>query len=255
MKIKMLATASAVLLLSGCSQEAATPPQSSSEKIDCLVAGNCVTGATDTTQKARQAVDTATQQENKGLAQQEIQQTDNSSKTPITMHYADQYDGAILHTSQGDITVKFYNDTTPLTIENFLKLAQEKFYDGVRFHRVIKGFMIQTGDPNSKDADWSNDGTGGPGYTIPAEIKHKNTRGTLATARLGDEMNPKKESSGSQFYINTVDNGFLDGQYTVFGEVVSGMDIVDAIESVKVNANDHPLEDITIKSVDLVSKK
>ena len=247
MKIKILATTAAILLLSGCSQQQESGKTTKPPAED----KGAVEKSADMPSKAPIAINNSSQKTPANQPQQET----NQVKPTKDMQYLNQYDGATIHTSQGDITVKLYNADTPLTVENFLKLINDKFYDGVRFHRVIKGFMIQTGDPNSKDADWSNDGAGGPGYTIPAEIKHKNARGTLATARLGDQMNPKKDSSGSQFYINTVDNGFLDGQYTVFGEVTSGMDVVDTIEGVKVNSNDHPLEDITIKSIDLIKKK
>lgn len=251
MKIKILAAAAtSVLLLSGCSQEIAKPPQSSSDP----KAESVVSKAIETTQNARKNVDNATQQENSSAAQQELAQQDKESKSikaPTTMEYVNQYDGATLHTSLGDITVKFYNDASPITVNNFLKLANDKFYDGTRFHRVIKDFMIQGGDPNSKDADWSNDGTGGPGYSFADEFnKHSLVRGSLAMANSGPNTN------GSQFFIVTAaSTPWLDGKHTNFGEVTGGLDIVSAIEGVKVNGNDHPLEDITIKSIDLIKKK
>jgi len=140
-------------------------------------------------------------------------------------------------------------------VANFLKLAKEGFYNGTKFHRVIKGFMIQGGDPLSKD-DIKIDlwGTGGPGYTVPAEIKLKNTIGTVATARLGDNINPKKDSSGSQFFINTVDNPFLDNNYTVFGKIVSGMDVVTKIENAPTllpGTADRPAGAVVIESISL----
>jgi cyclophilin family peptidyl-prolyl cis-trans isomerase len=246
MKTKLLLVPLAVLALSGCSQTEAPETTKGREAQKQAEESSLLSKAIDTTQKARQDVNKAAEQENRKL-NQALNETD--------MRYIEQYDGAILHTNQGDIALKFYSDDAPLTVNNFLKLADEKFYDGTAFHRVIKGFMIQGGDPNSKDDDWSNDGIGGPGYTVPAEIKRKNVRGAIATARQADQVNPKKESSGSQFFINTVDNGFLDGQYTVFGEVVSGMDVVDKIENAKTNQNDHPLEDMTVQSIELVAKK
>src|SRR5204862_7486450 len=116
------------------------------------------------------------------------------------------------------------------TSANFRKLVRQKFYDGTYFHRVIASFMIQGGDPNTKDADPANDGLGGPGYTVPAEIKLKHVRGALATARQGDQVNPKKDSSGSQFFIDVTALPSLDaGGYTVFGKVIEGMDTVDKI--------------------------
>jgi peptidyl-prolyl cis-trans isomerase B (cyclophilin B) len=136
----------------------------------------------------------------------------------------------VLETTQGNIVIKLDEKTAPKTTANFKKLVKEKFYDGTYFHRVIPNFMIQGGDPNSKDADPSNDGQGSPGYTIPAEIKLPHVRGAVATARLGDAANPSRASSGSQFFINVRDLPSLDaGGYTVFGHVISGMDAVDKI--------------------------
>jgi cyclophilin family peptidyl-prolyl cis-trans isomerase len=199
----------------------------------------------ETKEQAKQNIQNSMDQENNKI---------NEALGEEATDYAKKYTAAILETNWGKIKVKFYNADAPLTVNNFLQLADKKFYDGTKFHRVIKGFMIQGGDPNSQDDDWSNDGQGGPGYTLSAEIKLKNTRGTIATARLGDQANPEKRSSGSQFYINTADNTSLDGQYTVFGKVTEGMDVVDKIENVKVNANNHPLEDIFIKSIALLEK-
>ena len=172
--------------------------------------------------------------------------------------FLEKYNSAIIKTDMGNIAIKFYKEDAPETVANFIKLAKNGFYDGVKFHRVIKGFMIQTGDPLSKEDSQKNSwGTGGPGYTIPAEIKMENKKGTIATARLSDQVNPKKDSSGSQFFINTIDNDFLDGEYTVFGEVTSGMEIVLKIENVKTVSPgqlDQPIENISIKSIELSEK-
>lgn len=167
-----------------------------------------------------------------------------------------KYSKAIIKTSAGDIEIEFFSQDAPQTVGNFLKLSSDGFYNQTSFHRIIKGFMIQGGDPLSKEADWTKVqvGTGGPGYTVPAEIKLKNTRGTIATARQGDQVNPKRESSGSQFFINTVDNGFLDGQYTVFGKVTKGMEVVDKIENSKTIPGDQPIERTVINSVELLEK-
>jgi len=150
-----------------------------------------------------------------------------------------------IKTEYGDIVVYLYN-ATPKHQANFLKLAKEKFYNGTTFHRVIKNFMIQGGDPNSKDNDPNNDGMGGPGYTIDAEInpliKHK--YGVIAAAR---DNNPEKKSSGSQFYIvnNKQGTPFLDNNYTVFGEVISGMEAVELISNVATSpGNNRPLKDV-----------
>jgi len=151
-----------------------------------------------------------------------------------------------IKTNLGDITISLYDDT-PLHRDNFIKLVGEKYYDGIRFHRVIEGFMIQTGDPLSRfDDKRSLHGTGGPSTRIPAEIKHPNKKGTLAAAR---DNNPQKASSGSQFYINHKDNDFLDGQYTVFGVVESGFDVVEKIAAAKTDPNDNPITPITIETI------
>lgn len=158
-------------------------------------------------------------------------------------------------TTMGVIKVKLYSDT-PKHRDNFAKLAFEKFYDGILFHRVIDGFMIQVGDPLTKDAaNKARFGTGGPGYQIPAEIlpQHKHIKGALAAARRGDAANPLKESSGSQFYIvqNPLTCAQLDGEYTVFGETIEGLDVVDAIASVDVDGRDCPLKDVKIVTIKL----
>ena len=150
---------------------------------------------------------------------------------------------AVIETNFGNIVIQLFPDVAPGHVENFVKLAQDGFYDGTTFHRVIPDFMIQGGDPNSKDEDRSNDGQGGPGYTINAEFSdapHK--RGILSMARAQDP-----NSAGSQFFIVVKDSNFLDGQYTVFGEVIEGMDVADKIVNVKRDGNDNPLEKVTMK--------
>ena len=150
---------------------------------------------------------------------------------------------AVIDTNFGNIVIQLRPDVAPGHVENFVKLAQDGFYDGTTFHRVIPGFMIQGGDPNSKDEDRSNDGQGGPGYTINAEfsdVPHK--RGILSMARAQDP-----NSAGSQFFIVVADSNFLDGQYTVFGEVIEGMDVADKIVNVERDSMDNPLEKVTMK--------
>lgn len=164
-----------------------------------------------------------------------------------------------IETPQGEIKLVLFEDT-PQHRENFLKLAKEGFYDGTTFHRVIDGFMIQGGDPNTKDDDPSNDGSGNPGYTIPAEInpQHKHVRGAVAAARTGDHVNPQRASSGSQFYIVENHDGtpMLDEAYTVFGQVVDGFDVVDKIAEVPKGGRDRPLSDVKMKvKVESVKKK
>ncbi len=190
----------------------------------------------------------------------------------------------LLETTLGNIKIELYNDT-PVHSNNFVKLVKEGFYDGLLFHRVIEGFMIQGGDPNSRDAAaGARLGSGGPGYTLPAEIipNHFHKRGAIAAARTGDQGNPMRRSSGSQFYIvhGTVTPaeqlqayaryGFefseeqieaystiggaatLDAQYTVFGEVVEGMDIVDQIATAEKNGADRPKTDIKIVKASVI---
>jgi peptidyl-prolyl cis-trans isomerase B (cyclophilin B) len=150
---------------------------------------------------------------------------------------------AIIETKFGNITLKFFPDVAPGHVKNFIDLAKKGFYDGTTFHRVIPGFMIQGGDPNSKDQNKSRHGQGGPGYTIKAEFNDKpHKRGTLSMARAGHP-----DSAGSQFFICVKDAPFLDKQYTVFGEVESGMDAVDKIVSQPRDANDNPTDRIEMK--------
>ncbi len=149
-------------------------------------------------------------------------------------------------TTQGTFKVELFTDKTPLTAQNFIDLAQKGFYDGTKFHRVIAGFMIQGGDPYSKEdslkARW---GTGGPGYEIQDEFHSdlRNVRGTLSMANRGPN------TGGSQFFINVVDNTYLDGRHAVFGNVIEGMDVVDAISAVAVDEQDRPLEGVVVTKV------
>ena len=197
-----------------------------------------------------------------------------------------------LQTSKGNIVLRL-SDSTPLHRNNFIKLVKQHYYDSIIFHRVIKTFMVQAGDPNTKQAKPNERmGNGGPGYTVPAEIRQSlfHKKGVLAAARMGDNVNPKKESSGSQFYIvqgkiftdaglDSVEtfrlNGrklpiahrevyktiggspHLDQNYTIFGEVVSGLNVVDSIASVQTNKEigDRPIEDIKIIKARLVRRK
>ena len=161
-------------------------------------------------------------------------------------------------TNYGTMRVKLYSGT-PKHRENFAKLALSGYYDGLLFHRVINGFMIQGGDPLTKDpANAARFGTGGPDYTVPAEFvpEYTHKKGALAAARKGDTANPTKASSGSQFYIvqDEVACAQLDGQYTVFGETVEGLSTIDKIASVEVNGRDCPLEDVKIISIKLVEE-
>ena len=213
------------------------------------------------------------------------EQADVQSQDQNVTRDMDKLTKVIFKTSEGDITIALY-DNTPKHKENFLKLVGEGFYTDILFHRIIQGFMIQTGDPESKNAPSGKQlGSGGPGYTIPAEFRPENyhKRGAVAAARMGDQMNPTKASSGSQFYIvdgkkfdenylqqisyqmriqftdeqkevyKTIGGApFLDMQYTVFGEVTEGMDVVDKIAAKQKDANDRPLKDVKIISASVV---
>lgn len=162
--------------------------------------------------------------------------------------YLDKYDQALISTSKGKIKVKFYNKETPLTVENFLNLSAGGFYEGTKFHRVIKDFMIQGGDPNSKDNNKSNDGQGGPGYSFKDEIHAKPlVKGSLAMANSGPNTN------GSQFFIVTAQaTAWLDGKHTNFGEVIEGLEVVEAIENSATDEKDYPQEDIVIEKIELL---
>jgi len=147
----------------------------------------------------------------------------------------------VVDTSMGRIVIELDDDAAPKTCENFRKLVAEGYYDHTVFHRVIPGFIIQGGDPNSKSDNRSSYGQGGPGYTLPAEIKLKHERGAVAMARLPDTVNPQRESNGSQFYICVAACPSLDDGYTVFGHVVQGLDVADQIAAQARDARDNPL--------------
>ena len=165
---------------------------------------------------------------------------------------------AVLTTNQGVIKLELYTDTMPVTAGNFIELANAGFYDGIKFHRIIDGFMIQGGDPNTKSDDVSSYGFGGPGYAIKDEFVEgellSNRRGTIAMANSGPN------TGGSQFFINLVDNINLDfnvpdpndSRHPVFGRVIEGMDVVDAIGKVTTNRTGLPVEPVVIESVEIV---
>ncbi|HEY3251345.1 MAG TPA: peptidylprolyl isomerase [Ignavibacteria bacterium] len=207
---------------------------------------SCGGKKTDTTdvQKKDTTKQTQTQTQQDQTIKKDTMKVKDTTKTTDTDK---EPNVVVLKTSMGEIEIELYPKDAPQHVANFKKLVKEKFYDGTTFHRVIPGFMIQGGDPNSKDNDKSNDGVGGPGYTIPAEIKLKHEKGSVAAARLGDQVNPKKESSGSQFYIVTGEASHLDGQYTVFGKVTKGMDIALKIEKADRDERDNPKTKVAIE--------
>jgi peptidyl-prolyl cis-trans isomerase B (cyclophilin B) len=175
--------------------------------------------------------------------------SDNSADDFIPGACAIEGTGAILETNFGDIVISFIPRVAPCHIANFVTLANEGFYDGTSFHRVIPGFMVQGGDPNTRDEDRNNDGLGGPGYEIQAEFSGiSHTRGIVSMARSAEGP----DTAGSQFFIVVGNAPFLDGQYSVFGEVVEGMDVVDLIVSVETDSNDNPLERIWLNKVTII---
>jgi cyclophilin family peptidyl-prolyl cis-trans isomerase len=143
-------------------------------------------------------------------------------KAPMSFDQNKQYI-AVIETDRGDVVCQLYPNKAPLSVTNFIQLAKGGFYNGLTFHRVVPGFVIQGGDPTGT-------GTGGPGYTIPAEIGLPHESGALAWARLPDQVNKDRRSSGSQFYITLDKVSFLDGEYTVFGQTIKGMDVIQKIK-------------------------
>ena len=173
----------------------------------------------------------------------------NTAAPPPAAPVADTNEVAVITTSEGVMVLEFYPDVAPKTVENFKKLARSGFFDGTAFHRVIPGFMIQGGDPNTKD-DSAKDtwGTGGPGYTIKAEFNARHhARGILSMARTSDPA-----SAGSQFFICQADCGQLDGQYTVFGNLIKGYDVLDKIANTPTEPPDRPIKRVNIDSIKIV---
>lgn len=175
----------------------------------------------------------------------ETEVTQNTKEDNITNNNQKNMQ-ATFNTNKGEFTVELFGDLTPKTVANFVKLAQDGFYNDTKFHRVIEGFMNQAGDPLSKDdSQKSRWGTGGPGYQFADEISanNKNDIGTLSMANAGPNTN------GSQFFINVANNNFLDTKHTVFGKVVSGLDVVMSINKVETDPSDKPLDPVIIKNI------
>lgn len=147
------------------------------------------------------------------------------------------------------VVIGLYDSAAPQTVANFKELCQKKFFNGMRFHRVFPSTMVQTGDPLSRRGDTERSGTGGPGYTIPSEFGLKHVRGSVAMSRLPDAINPAKASNGSQFYVALTPMPKLDGKYTVFGEILEGLDVLEYISNQTTDSNDFPLAKIVIKSM------
>lgn len=185
-------------------------------------------------------------QEVQERVQQEAQKQVNNLM-PSDMQYQEEKI-VLMKTNFGDIKLKLYTPEAPKTVNNFLTLAEKDFYNGVKFHRIIKDFMIQGGDPLTKTQNKSQYGTGGPGYTFEDEFNEKKlVRGSLAMANSGPNTN------GSQFFIVTAESTpWLDGKHTNFGEVIEGMEVVDEIEALETDARDYPERDVIIESIEII---
>ena len=259
----------------------------------CFACWGCKVEIRDRPYANNQTQNNARAQSSQTESTQEFTQQVQPEVTPtpqVTNNLSSRVTGEMydIVTTAGSMRMRLYNET-PAHRDNFRKLVGERFYDGTTFHRVINNFMIQGGDPNSRDGNPRNDGQGGPPYTLPAEIiptlYHK--RGAIAAARQPDRYNPSRSSNGSQFYIvkgqvfdeptlveiedylkrqlgdpsfifsNSARNMYtsqggypmLDNQYTIFGELVEGYDVLDAISAVQTDGSDRPVEDITIISI------
>jgi peptidyl-prolyl cis-trans isomerase B (cyclophilin B) len=153
------------------------------------------------------------------------------------------------------VAIEFYEADAPAHVANFKKLADKGFYKGQAFHRSFPHLLMQAGDPLSKSRSRARVGTGGPGYTLPAEIHRKHAKGAVAAARLPDKINPSRVSNGSQFYICLAPMPDYDGQYTVFGHIIYGLDVLDNLSTQTVDTNDNPVERIEIKSVKIMPRE
>ena len=149
------------------------------------------------------------------------------------------------------LTIQLFDKDAPVTVANFKRLAAAKFYNGLNIHRIIPETLVQMGDPLSKKKDRSATGTGGPGYTLPAEIRRKHERGSVAMAALPPTLNPSRASNGSQFYIVLRPEPDLDKDYTVFGQVTGGLEFLDSISRRGRDTNDYPLERVIIKRIEI----
>jgi peptidyl-prolyl cis-trans isomerase B (cyclophilin B) len=261
-KIKIGMMVISILLLSGCTL--------SQEILDNVGQSNKTSAPSDEgylaqmgeiSQMAKQNIQKAYDEQNQKLSEalnedqnkntQSNNQINQKKNMPDNSELVKKYASAKIKTNLGDIKVKFYNSDSPITVGSFLKLSQDGFYAGTKFHRVIKDFMIQGGDPLSKDESTKSMwGTGGPEYKFADEFNsHKLVKGSLAMANSGPDTN------GSQFFIVTAESTpWLDGKHTNFGEVTEGMDVVKKIEKKEVDKKDCPIENVTIESIELLEK-
>lgn len=234
------ALACAVVVTVGCTQNSPDTQTGSGNS----VASTTTSGSGSTSSTAGSTASNPTDNTNAGPASTPA----SDSTDPQERKPKDGDEVAVMETSLGRVVLMFFPDKAPHHVDNFKKLANKGFYDGTKFHRVIPNFMIQGGDPNTKKGDTSTWGMGGPGYSVDAEFNDvKHERGILSMARSSDP-----NSAGSQFFIMVKYTASLDGQYSAFGRVVSGMDIVDKIVNLPRDANDRPNTPPVIKSLKIV---
>jgi cyclophilin family peptidyl-prolyl cis-trans isomerase len=246
---KLIFLASLALIISGCTYQGGQQQDESGAVVEDTE------GAREEGSAGEETEEDVTEEESASETAEEREESE-APKAQIVVEAPTQADvdalsesaSVIIKTTKGDIVIELFTDRA-LTVANFLNLVKADFYDGVKFHRVIPDFMIQTGDPNSKDDDWSDDGKGGPGYTFPDEVTPLDNlvRGSIAMANAGPGTN------GSQFFIVTKKEGtpWLNGLHTLFGKVVKGMEVADAISMVERDndENNHPVTDVIVKDI------
>lgn len=248
-----------VMAFSGCSSNDLSDSKVTGENIGENQNSKISEYELEAQEKRRRAASENSTQNNNPTDSQTVQNLESEQLTTKNMElaelaaldYKDKYKGAQIKTNFGEIEVEFYSADSPATVNNFMKLADEGFYDGTKFHRVIEDFMIQGGDQNSKNDQLPETwGTGDPGYSFPDEINsHKLVRGSLAMANSGPDTN------GSQFFIVTKDEtSWLDGKHTNFGFVTEGMEVVGKIEAAPKSAGDRPTQPIIVEKITLIAK-
>jgi peptidyl-prolyl cis-trans isomerase B (cyclophilin B) len=236
-KILFLLLFVSIIIFSGCYDQKL-------EEVNKTV-GEVQENLNNKTEDLQKNLENKTQQVQEKVQQEAQKQVNNLM--PTDMQYQEEKI-VLMKTNFGDIKLKLYTSEAPKTVNNFLSLAEKDFYNGVKFHRIIKDFMIQGGDPLTKTANKNQYGTGGPGYTFEDEINDKKlVRGSLAMANSGPNTN------GSQFFIVTAESTpWLDGKHTNFGEVIEGMEVVDEIEALETDARDYPVKEVIIESIEIV---
>lgn len=223
---RMLALAAVGLLLIGCGGQKPVQPAAAPIATTPAVEGTQETIGKDTAARSPAVPEV------KGMVKEALA----ADKLPENLYLTIKVRG------HGTMKIKFYTKDAPKNVANVANNAIKGFYDGLTFHRIVAGFVVQGGDPKG-------DGTGGPGYTVQAEIKQRHTKGALAMARTGDQVNPKRESSGSQFYLCLQPLPQLDGQYTVIGQLVEGMEVLEALGRVRTLPGDRPQDPVVMEAV------